>query len=168
MPSCAARCDVTGEFLAEGKPTVTSARCAQTMTMPSRMSNRLLSVPSVCSRILPSVSTPSTSKRISLIRDAFACVDINSRVRRSKHFRSPEVVEVYDSGDAPGVAIDDRNRRNLPLLHDVERFGCQRRRWDRHWSARHDIGRRELENAWRAIHVPPQVAVGNDAQQRIA
>src|SRR5205823_6323140 len=31
----------------------------------------LLSVPSACSRIFPSVRTPSTSKRISLTREAF-------------------------------------------------------------------------------------------------
>ena len=50
------------------------ARCAQTIAVPSLMSNCLLSVPSACSRILPSVSTPSTSNSSSLIADAFAFI----------------------------------------------------------------------------------------------
>src|SRR5436190_5041672 len=197
MPSCAARCAVAAELRADNNPTLSPARCcAQTIAVPSLISKRLLSVPSAWSRILPSVSTPSTSNRISLILDAFAFIDTTVYIQLSttedtedaeeksyvpfgplcplcppwwrgslKHLRPPQIVEMNDACNAAGRAVDDDDRGDLALFHDVERFGRQRRRRNRHRPPRHHVGRAQLEDPLRAIHVPAQVAVGDDAEQ---
>src|SRR5262245_26711134 len=107
------------------------------MPVPSLMSNCLLSLPSGCSRILPSVSTPSTSKRTSLIWRA--CASITAP--------SPEVVQVDDAGDALRVvAVGNDDRRDLALLHELERFGRQRARRDGDRISGHHILRVQLED----------------------
>src|SRR5262245_1600101 len=121
MPSCAARSVVAAETRAERKPTVRPARCAQTMPDPSRMSKRLLSLPSACRRILPSVSTPSTSNRISLTFAALAVTDTaGTPGTRSKHLRPPEIVQVHDAGDPVVVGHDDRG--DFALFEEVQRL----------------------------------------------
>src|SRR5262245_10992205 len=52
------------------------------MAVPSLMSNCLLSVPSACIRILPSVKTPSTSNNTSLMARAF-CRAVTDAIVRS-------------------------------------------------------------------------------------
>src|SRR4051794_2656147 len=118
--------------------------------MPSRILNSLLSVPFAWTSTLPSVSTPSTSKRITLIGRAFA-----STVTL-EHLRTPQVGEVHDTGDA--AAVDDDDRRDLALLHDAKRLDRQSRRRDRHRAARHDVAGAQVEYPRFAVHVPPQVA----------
>src|SRR6266571_6576929 len=78
MPNCAARWVVAADTRAERNPIVSPRRCAQTMAVPSLMSNSLLSVPSACKRILPSVSTPSTSNSTSLIFEARTLITVSS------------------------------------------------------------------------------------------
>src|SRR5215470_6233190 len=111
----------------------------------------------------PSVRTPSTSRRISLMREA-----LSSRFRVpgswfkvlsvSEEFSAPEVVEVHDSGDTARVLIDDDDRRDLAGFHDVESLDGERRRRNRHRTSRHDVGGRQPANVDAALHLPPQVA----------
>src|SRR6266496_3125105 len=112
MPSCAARCAVAADERAESMPTFNPARCAHTRPVPSLMSNCLLSEPSGCMRILPSVSTPSTSKSRSFTRAAFAWMDISLHFclltfdfslltfNFLDHLRAPQIVQVEDAADA--------------------------------------------------------------------
>ena len=57
---------------AERIPTARPARCAQTIAAPSRMWKPFDSEPSLWMTTVPSVRTPSTSKRISWIRAALS------------------------------------------------------------------------------------------------
>src|SRR5258706_3567760 len=128
--------------------------------MPSRMKKLLLSDPSACTTTRPSVSTPSTSKSASFTREALDSTDT------SDQFCAPQIVKVDDAGDTPRRAIDDDDRCDLPLFHDVERFGGQRLRRDRDWIVCHDFCGAHLQHVEVALHVSPQVAVGDDADER--
>src|SRR5580765_813636 len=132
MPSWAARTGVVGDSRAERNPTEMPARCAQTIAMPSRMPNVLLSVPSAWIWTRPSVSTPSTSNRISLIGCACSSTDkcfcppwspIPEPWPLTSHeLRPPEFVQVHNTGELSLGAGDD-DGRDSPPLHDVQRFG---------------------------------------------
>src|SRR3982074_3634562 len=137
MPSCSARCVVDAEVRADSNPTVSPARCAHTIEMPSLMSNCLLSVPSPWIWTLPSVRTPSTSKSSSRMRTAFASSSAPSTravpgtpprpasCRMLNHLRVPQVVEVDHSGHP--ACVDDDQRGDLSLFHHVYRFRGEHR-----------------------------------------
>src|SRR5687768_6224227 len=131
MPSCAARSAVVADMRADKRPIFRPTRCAQTMTMPSRMWNCLLSLPSPCSTTRPSVRTPSTSNNTSRMRAALASID-KGTAEYSEHTCPPEIVHVHDPGDLQVTLLDHDDRSDLPLLHDVQRFDCERRPRYRH------------------------------------
>src|SRR5581483_4959509 len=189
-PSCAARWCVAADIRADRKPTRMPARCASTIPVPSLMSYRLLSVPSACRSSAPSVRTPSTSNRISLMRAARSAISALSTYAPKhprtyapthprthapthpstlstpttlKQLRPPQIVQVEDAGDARGVRHDER--RDLPLLHDVQRLDRQHRSRDADRVARHDVGGGQQQDVVGSLHVPPQVAVGDDADE---
>src|SRR5215510_1946952 len=141
MPSWAARSPVAAEVRADRNPTVSPARCAQMIPVPSLMSNCLLSVPSALRRILPSVSTPSTSNRIRRIFTALADNVMGSNLEPErtlnaepgtlnaslKHLQAPQIVDVHDAGESSRpTGVRHHDRRDLPLFHDIERFGRER------------------------------------------
>src|SRR5258706_8641619 len=222
MPSCDAGCAVAADERAERKPTVSPSRWAQTMPVPSLMSNTLLSLPSACNSSVPSVSTPSTSKRIKRTRLArsaitgsgFAALGSGFMVPRSgfvlgswfgvlgsgsafgfgrrtpnpeprtnpapgtlhhepgihrlKHVHPPQVVDVQHASDPRRCAVlRDHDRPDLTLLHDVQRLGGKRRARHGHGVARHHVAGGQIEDLAAALHPPPQVAVRDDAEQRV-
>src|SRR4051812_12188041 len=125
MPSCAARAPVVGDVRAESSPIFNPTRCAQTMTMPSRIWNCLLSLASPCSTTRASVRTPSTSNSTRRMRAARFSIEstIGYRLkwhRRLEHFSPPEIVDVDDACDLLAAVLDDDDRRNLALFHDVQ------------------------------------------------
>ena len=66
------------------------------------------------------------------------------------------------------LAVGDDDRRDLALLHDVQRFGCQRGRRHGHRIPRHDVAGGHREDVGAALHVTPKIAVRDDAEQRVA
>src|SRR6476646_11475030 len=58
-----------------------------------------------------------------------------------------------------------RDLRRLGV-HEGQRRRRQHIRWYRFWVRRHDFPRLAIEQAW--LHVPTQVAIGNDAYQGAA
>ena len=44
--------------------------------------------------------------------------------------RPPQVVDLHDAGDLLAAVLDDHHRRDLALLHDVQRFDRKRRAGD--------------------------------------
>src|SRR5215471_11311681 len=125
MPSWAARCNVVAECRADRMPTLRPTRCAQTSAMPSRIKKRLLSEPSPYMTTAPSVRTPSTSSRISLMLEALPLssgfqvpasrfkVRVLVRSVSSKHLGAPEIVQVYDAGHMVRRSVDHDNRGDV-------------------------------------------------------
>ena len=131
--------------------------------MPSRIANDLLSVPSAWTSTRPSVSTPSTSNRISRTRRPWIARTLDATgPTRAPSARARAGARPRRRG---GDAVDDDDRRDLALFHDVQRFGGERAGRNRDGAARHHVRRLQRQEIAVPRHVAAQVAVGDDAEQ---
>jgi len=64
---------------------------------------------------------------------------------------------------AGAVRLNDEQTGDLALVHDCHGFFCQCIRANGGWVACHDLRRVQAQQT---VHVPPQVAIGDDAGQR--
>src|SRR5262245_7452522 len=75
---------------------------------------------------------------------------------------------MHHARDATVGAIDDDDRGDLSTFHDIQRFGRKRRGWDGYWPRRHDVARRHFEDLCGAVHMAPEIAVGDDPDEFVA
>src|SRR6185437_1708727 len=105
----------------------------------------------------------------SSLAQALACTRESQKPRAnyqelpSHHLRSPQIMQVNNSLHR-AVRIRHHQRRNLSLLHDVQRAGGEFARGNRFGPGRHAVAGREVEHVFVLLQQPAQIAVTDHAQ----
>src|SRR5436190_10545421 len=142
MPSSRARAATAGDLRPVRSARRTPLSPSILTPWPSKAWNAFISSPLGLYQRLPSVSTPSTSKIISLTRPArsSASGDANC-TRRLDHPGAEQVVHVQRA-DQHAARVDYQHLVDLVLLHELHRLGGERPRRDGARPGGHDRAHR--------------------------
>src|SRR5512135_2568606 len=168
MPRLLARRPTTWEvrpvIIASSTPVASSIF----MPWPSWEWNALYSWPSSPMKRVPSVSTPSTSKAMSLMglaRSKKSCMLVCLCCARRLYHACPQQVVHVECADDAAVLVDHQHAVDLVLLHLLHRFGGQLVGADGVRVGGHDIGHPRGADIGGLVQGASQVAVGEDACQ---
>src|SRR6266849_1188807 len=85
--------------------------------------------------------------------------------RALNQLQAPQIMQMHRAQNASGL-VHHHNRRDLSLLHQVQRLACQHLRPNRLWIPRHARSRGHFQRrAAMLLHQPAQIPIGDDSRQ---
>src|SRR5580765_6184690 len=160
MPSSFARSATAGERRPERIAAGTPLAASILMPWPSCASKTFSASPRGPYQSRPSVSTPSTSKIISLTPRARSSASGDANCMRRLDDPCAEQVVHVQRADQDAARVDDQHLVDLVLLHELHRLGGERARGDGARRGAHHRGDAARRHVAALLERAAQVAVG--------